>query len=194
MHRQVERLGSVRLMRTFAIPALLLLLVGCRSSSPDPSPIQPTLPLGSALAKAEAYTDAARQNVGAAQPHADPTGKAHLSSADHQLAAALEQLAAANAALEDTREQLLRQAEQLREERERYQDLYRGWACWIGRWILRVFWIIVGLLLLHFVGGFVALLVPGPIGAMLAWVSHLANPLGWFAAGREKIWSKIGGS
>lgn len=130
----------VKKLKLFLLSCLCLALLSCaleHAMMPDPSPA-----VGEGLAGIVAHTESAERHVEQAKPHADATGKLHLSAAQDEHAEVLADAAEARAALIATQEHIGALNHQLDEARDAYGKLESRWYVTWGRRIERALWTI----------------------------------------------------
>lgn len=141
-----------------------------------------------ALARATAHVETAQEQVSAAKPHADSTGKTYLDIATRQQQLALDEhagIATTFASIESQFHQMQSDHAKLQ---GKYDALYRSWGAIAERWIRRVFWIwLIG----HVGLGIAALFIPGSAGAIIAAIAAALNPAAWFQALRDNAYFRL---
>lgn len=143
---------------------------------PDSIPI-----IGGVIKETGGHVESAERLVTMAKPESNNTGKKLLDAASKEHQAALDLL--------DEADEQLRQAE---EERQQVETKYgkladelatvkAGWGYRLQQFVKKMVWLIVGMLALHYIGGAIALALPGGslIGTGLSIASRVVNPLGW---------------
>lgn len=171
-------------IRAICVICGCLLLCGCASKTDLPK-TNSLPPLNDDLARVDENLAGARRNVEGAVPHTDEVGKGLLGSAVQQIVAGANRVGnmfVLSAKAQQERDQAITAAGAWE---GKYTTIYNSLPMRVWRWIVRLFWIWI---LVHVGLGVAGLFVPGPIGAGMAVVSHLANPLSWFTAARENVW------
>lgn len=163
---------------------IALVLSGCPAIPAATDLVQTT---GNAIAQNQAYTTAAKNDVKSAKPHADEVGKAHLSSATTNLDNALDKSDEAQRQLAEEQKAKAAIAKQRDDEQRERLALQNSWGHKAQVWITRFLILIAIAAALHFIGGWVAVFLPGPIGAGLSLVSLLVWPPAWNQAARDNV-------
>ena len=158
------------------VPALL---AGCTTAKPL---IPETIPTGNAIARADAHVTSADNNVIAAKPHADPTGKALLDQASRSHTQAKTELQNADESNRAATAQMQALVTKERLALESEARLANRWYVMVGRWVEWAFWGLIALASLHVILRLAGVFVSGPVGAALSVAGTIINPFGWIQA------------
>lgn len=174
-------------MKKFLILASVLTIVSVFGCINQASHVPNSIPsVGSSLDQSRAHLDAAEQDVQAARPHADPTGKAILVLASQQHKDAGTKLSEAGrelSAVQGERDHLVKDNANLSAQNAR---LVHSWGYRFQVFVTRAFWILVALAVLHAALASAAFLLPlfFPAAAVavpfLSLGAKIINPFGWF--------------
>jgi hypothetical protein len=166
---------------TATILAILLATVvlgGCAAGPgtgvPDSIPL-----IGGTVYKAQAHVDSAERLVKAAEPESNITGKKLLEAASAEHGAAGVELKIAETQLATAEAERTRVEKKYGIVADELTKVKAGWGYRLQVLVARLFWIIVILVGLHYIGGAAALFIPGPFGAGLSVISRLVNPGAW---------------
>lgn len=171
----------------WAILISFILFGGCGCSAIHSTVPNSTPAVGSSINKAEAHTESADRLVVAAKPESNDTGKKLLTAASDEHTATLLSLKQAEHDLDQVqseRDQLDRSNSDLTLQLTKIKS---QWGYRLQVWVTRFVWILVGLIVAHFVLGAAGLFVTGPAGAIMATLGAVVNPFSWFQTARDNI-------
>jgi hypothetical protein len=184
---KLDLVKCVTVAMIVAFMLLCVLLAGCGPLNPNA--VHNTIPaVGNNVNQAESHVKSADGLVARARPESNKTGQSLLDATREELAGAVSALEAAQKDLftvQQERDSLKKSADQYQVKADK---LEHSWGYRVQVWVTRAFWLLMVLLGVHYIGGLVALFVPGPIGATLSVVSAVVNPAAWFQTIRDNIY------